>query len=136
PFIFDEWKTDQQVDLVQHDNYWGEEPNLDGVTYKFISDQSQMTNALRSGDIDIATDIKGQNREIIEKEENLELLTTPSLSITYLDMNYQQGPTADPKVREAITKATNIEEIVQGVHKWGGGTPAHGPIPQSSWGYD
>ncbi|SFD88040.1 peptide/nickel transport system substrate-binding protein [Lentibacillus persicus] len=136
PFKLEDWQTDQQVDLVKHEDYWGEEPNLDGVTFKFISDQSMMTNALRSGDIDIATDIKGQNREIIEQDENLELLSTPGLSITYLDMNYQQGPTADPKVREAITKATNVEEIVEGVHQWGGGTVANGPLPESSWGYD
>lgn len=136
PFVLEDWKTDQQVDLVKHDNYWGEEPKLDGVIYKFISDQSMMTNALRSGDIDIATDIKGQNREVIEKDEKLELLSTPGLQLTYLDMNYQKGPTADPKVREAISKATNIEEMVQGVHQWGGGTPAFGPLPEGSWGYD
>ncbi|NGP45721.1 ABC transporter substrate-binding protein [Bacillaceae bacterium SIJ1] len=136
PFMLENWQTDQQVDLVKHDNYWGEEPHLDGVTYKFITDPSMRTNALRSGDIDIATHIKGQNREVIKKDENLELLSTPGLSITYLDMNYQQGPTANPKVREAISKATNIEEIVQGVHQWGGGTVAHGPLPKGSWGYD
>lgn len=136
PFKLESWQTDQQVNLVKYDDYWGEEAHLDGVTFKFISDQSMMTNALRSGDIDIATDIRGQNREVIEQDDNLELLTTPGLSITYLDMNYQQGPTADPKVREAIFKATNIEEIVQGVHQWGGGVPAYGPLPESSWGYD
>lgn len=136
PFMLKNWQTDQQVDLVKHENYWGEEPNLDGVTFKFITDQSMMVNALRSGDIYIATDIKGQNREVIEKDPNLELLSMPGLSITYIDMNYQKGPTADVKVREAISKATNIEEIVQGVHQWGGGTVAHGPLPKGSWGYD
>ncbi|MFD1039369.1 ABC transporter substrate-binding protein [Virgibacillus byunsanensis] len=136
PFILENWQTDQQVDLIKHEDYWGDEPNFDGVTYKFISDQSMMTNALRSGDIDIATDIKGQNREVIEQDENLELLSTPGLSITYLDMNFQQGPTANPKVREAIFKATNVEDIVQGVHQWGGGTAAYGPLPKGSWGYD
>lgn len=136
PFMLENWQTDQHVELVKHDNYWGEEPNLDGVTFKFITDQSMMVNAIRSGDIDIATDIKGQNREVIEQAENLELLSTPGLSITYIDMNYQNGPTADPKVREAISKATNVEEIVQGVHQWGGGTAASGPLPKGSWGYD
>ena len=136
PFMLKKWQTDQQVDLVKSDKYWGEKPKLDGVTYKFISDQSMMTNALRSGDIDIATDIKGQNREVIEKDKNLKLLSTPGLSITYLDMNFQKGPTADPKVREAIFKATNVEEIVKGVHQWGGATVANGPLPKGSWGYD
>ncbi|WP_017473595.1 ABC transporter substrate-binding protein [Amphibacillus jilinensis] len=136
PFILENWQTDQQVDLVKHDNYWGEEPHLDGVTYTFITDQAMMTNALRSGDIDVATDIRGQNREVIDQDDDLELLSTPGLSITYLDMNYQEGPTADPLVREAIFKATNIEEIVQGVHQWGGAAVANGPLPQGSWGYD
>ncbi|MBM7542771.1 ABC transporter substrate-binding protein [Amphibacillus cookii] len=136
PFILENWQTDQQVDLVKHDNYWGEEPNLDGVTYTFITDQAMMTNALRSGDIDVATDIRGQNREVIDQDADLELLSTPGLSITYLDMNYQEGPTADPLVREAIFKATDIEEIVQGVHQWGGAAVANGPLPQGSWGYD
>ncbi|CQR46269.1 putative D,D-dipeptide-binding periplasmic protein DdpA precursor [Paraliobacillus sp. PM-2] len=136
PFMLEDWQTDQQVELVKHENYWGEEPNLDGVTFKFITEDAMMTNALRSGDIDIATNIKGQNRAVIEQDGNLELRSTPGLSITYLDMNYKQGPTADPKVREAITKATNIEEIVQGVHQWGGGTVAYGPLPKGSWGYD
>lgn len=136
PFTLSEWKTDQQVELVKHENYWGEQPHLDGVTYKFIADPSMMTNALRSGDIHIATDIKGQNREVISKDSNFELLSTPGLQLTYLDMNYQKGPTANPKVREAIVKATNIEEIVLGVHQWGGGTAAYGPLPKGSWGYD
>src|SRR5699024_5336236 len=92
-------------------------------------------NALRTGDIDIATDITGQNREIIEKSDGIELVTTPGLSITYLDMNFNEGPTSDPKVREAIVMATNVEDIVNGVHQWGGAEPAYEPLPRGSWGY-
>lgn len=136
PFVLDNWQTDQQVDLTRHDNYWGETPNLDGVSFTFISDQSMMTNALRSGDIDIATNVQGQSREVIEQDSELELLSVPGLSITYLDMNYETGPTADPKVREAMYKATNVEEIVQGVHQYGGATMSYAPLPQESWGYD
>lgn len=135
-FQIDEWQTGQQVELVKHENYWGEEPYLDGVVFKFIQDESMMGNAIRTGDIDIATNITGQNREIIEQSDGIELLTTPGLSITYLDMNFVNGPTADPKVREAIIKATNVKEIVEGVHQWGGGEESFMPLPRSSWGYD
>ena len=136
PFQFKNWQTDQQVEVVRHEKYWGEKPYLDGVTYKIIKDPNMMTNALRSGDIDIATDIKGQNRAVIEKDKNLELLIkTRLLSLTYLDLNNQSGPTADPKVREAIYKATNVEEIVKGVNQWGGGSVSYAPIPKESWGY-
>ena len=136
PFSLDNWQTDQQVNLIKNENYWGEEPYLDGVVFQFISDTSMMGNAIRSGDIDIATNITGQNREIIEQTEGLELLTTPGLSLTYLDMNFEEGPTADPLVREAIVKATDVSQIVEGVHQWGGGEESYLPLPRSSWGYD
>ncbi|WP_107923320.1 ABC transporter substrate-binding protein [Lysinibacillus parviboronicapiens] len=136
PFQLKEWKKDQEVQFVRHENYWGETPNIDKLTMKFISDQNMMTNALRSGDIDIAMDVKGQNREIIKQDNNLELLTNAGLSIVYLDLNNKVGPTADVRVREAIYKATNVEEIISGVNQWGGGDVSYLPLPPGSWGYD
>ena len=129
-------EKDQEVKLVRHENYWGDKPNVDNLTMKFISDQNMMTNALRSGDIDIAMDVKGQNREIINQDSNLELLTNPGLSIVYLDLNNKVGPTADKRVREAIYMATNVEEIISGVNQWGGGDVSYLPLPPGSWGYD
>ncbi|KUF29401.1 MULTISPECIES: ABC transporter substrate-binding protein [Lysinibacillus] len=136
PFQLTEWKKDQEVKLVRHDNYWGEKPHVDILSMKFISDQNMMTNALRSGDIDIAMDVKGQNREIINQDSNLELLTNPGLSIVYLDLNNKVGPTADKRVREALYMATNVEEIISGVNQWGGGDVSYLPLPPGSWGYD
>lgn len=135
PFKLEDWQTDQHVKLIRHEKYWNEKPHLDGVTYKIISDPTMMTNAIRSGDLDIATDIKGQSREIIEQEKNLTLLSEPALSLTYLDLNNKKGPTADQKVREAIYKATNVEEIVKGANQYGGAVPSYMPLPKGSWGY-
>jgi len=135
PFQLKNWQKDQQVELTRFDKYWGEKPHLDGVTFKIIADPNMMTNALRSGDIDVATDIKGQNRELIKGDSNLELLSEPALSLTYLDLNNKKGPTADSKVREAIYKATNVEEIVKGVNQWGGAEVSYMPLPKKSWGY-
>ncbi|ASN04236.1 ABC transporter substrate-binding protein [Virgibacillus necropolis] len=135
PFQLKDWQTDQAVELVRHDKYWGEKPHLDGVTFKIISDPTMMANAIRSGDIDIATDIKGQNRAVIEKDKNLKLLSKSGLSLTYIDLNNIEGPTADPKVREAIYKATNVEKIVKGVNQWGGASVSYMPLPKESWGY-
>lgn len=135
PFQIKDWQKDSQVKLVRHDKYWGEKPHLDGVNFSIIPEPNTMTNSLRSGDLDIGMDIKGQNRELVKADANLELQSTPSLAITYLDLNNKKGPTADPKVREAIYKATNVEEIVKGVSKWGGAEKSYMPLPKGSWGY-
>lgn len=136
PFKITDWQKDQQLTLERFDKYWGEKPHVDSVKMKVIADTNMMTNALRSGDIDIAMDVKGQNRALVEQDENLELLTQQALSITYLDLNNKKGPTADPKVREAIYKATNVDELVEGVNQWGGATRSYLPLPPGSWGYD
>ncbi|QCJ45330.1 ABC transporter substrate-binding protein [Bacillus sp. S3] len=135
PFKIDSWAKDSEVKVSRFDKYWGEKPHLDGVTFKIVAEPNMMTNALRSGDVDVAMDIKGQNRELVKQDDKLELLSKPALSLTYLDLNNKKGPTADPKVREAIYKATNVEEITKGVNKWGGSEKSFMPLPKNSWGY-
>lgn len=135
PFKIESWEKDSQVKLVRHDKYWGEKPHLDEVVFKIIPDPNMMVNSLRSGDIHIGMDVKGQNRELVKQDDKLELLSKSALSTTYLDLNNKKGPTADPKVREAIYKATNVEEIVKGVNKWGGAEKSFMALPKGSWGY-
>lgn len=135
PFMISNIQSGQQIDLVRHDGYWGPVPNLDGVTFKVISDTNMMANSLLSGDIHIATDVRMQNRQIVEQAPGVELVSVAGLSTVYLDMNNVEGPTADPKVREAIYTATNVEEIVNGVNQWGGAEPSFSPLPKASWGY-
>lgn len=135
PFQISNLQSGQQIELVRNENYWGEKPHLDGVTFKVITDGTMMANSLLSGDIHIATDIKGQNRAIIEQSQNVELMSVPGMATSYLDMNNVTGPTADPKVREAIYMATNVEEIVNGVNQWGGAEVSYSPLPKASWGY-
>lgn len=135
PFILENYQSGQQVDLVKHDKYWGEEPNLDGVSFKIIEDATQMSNSLLAGDIDVATGITGQNRKIIEDSDNLELISIAGLSTTYLDLNMMEGPTADDKVREAMYMATDVSSIIDGVNKWGGAEVSYSPLPKASWGY-
>ncbi|MBU8918985.1 ABC transporter substrate-binding protein [Neobacillus sp. 114] len=135
PFKIESWDQDSQIKVVRHDKYWGEKPHLDSVVFKIIPDPNMMVNSLRSGDIDVGMDVKGQNRELVKQDSKLELLSKPALSLTYLDLNNKKGPTADKKVREAIYKATNIDEIVKGVNKWGGAEKSFMALPKGSWGY-
>lgn len=135
PFMLDNYVAGQRLDLAASENYWGETPNLEGVSFRVVEDPTQMTNSLLAGDIHIATDVSGQNREIIENADKVELISIPGFSTNYIDMNNVEGPTADVRVREAILMATNKEEIIQGVNQWGGAEPSLSPIPPASWGY-
>lgn len=135
PYAFAEWMTDDFVRLEKNADYWQAEPNLDSVRFTFITDGNMMGNALQSGDIDVATDVKGQNVELIEGNDNLVLEKSDGLSIGYLSFNMEEGPTADLKVRQAMNLALDRTELVQGVYQYGEAKEAYLPLPQASWGY-
>ncbi|TDQ36547.1 ABC transporter substrate-binding protein [Aureibacillus halotolerans] len=136
PFAFSDWAKDDFIKVTASETYWGDKPNLDGVEWSFISDGNMRANALRAGDIDVATEIAGQARALVQTDDKLKFLSTPGLSIEYLAFNMTEGPTSDLKVRQAMQMATNVEDIVKGAYQFGGATPARLPLPEASWGYD
>lgn len=136
PFALESFELDQQAELVRNDKYWAAVPYLDGVTFKPISDGNQAVNALRTGEINLATSLSGEAVQIARDDESVKLMEMPGLHIAYIYFNQAKGPTADIKVREAIIKAVNIEELTAGVYQYKEAQPASLPLPPGSWGYD
>jgi len=136
PFALVEFKKDQEVILERNDNFWGGKAYLDGVVFKIITDANQMTNALRSGDIDIATDLRGESVKLVNEDKNLVIQEVPGLHVAYVYMNLMNGPTKDIRVREAIIRAVDINEMVSGIYQYGEADRAYLPLPPNSWGYD
>ena len=52
PWIIDSWKRGTSVTLVPNENYWGDKPHLDKVTFTFIPDTAAAFQALKSGQVD------------------------------------------------------------------------------------
>ena len=136
PYAMESFELDQQTTLVKNDKYFLGEPNLDKVIFKVITDPNQEVNALRTGDVDIATQLTGETVQLVAEDENVNLLQKPGIQIAYAYFNMQDGPTADPAVREALIKAVDYNELAAGVFQYGEGEAACLPLPKTSWGYD
>lgn len=136
PFMMESFELDQQTVLVKNADYWMVEPNIDKLVFKVITEGTQAANALVTGDIDMATDLKGEAVQIVKDNEGLTLLQTPGLHVAYLYFNMEQGPTTDIRVRQALIEAINVEEMVAALYKYGEATAATLPLPPGSWGYD
>lgn len=134
PFILDEIVTDEKVTLKKNEDYWGTEPNVDGIEFRIVSDSNQAINAVQTGEIDIAMYLQG---EAIKRAKDAGLLLqTPSSSITMVRFNTQNGPTADPLVRKALITAVDIDSLVTGIYQYGEGTRAYQPLTAYSFAYD
>ena len=136
PFALKEFKLDQHASLVRNDKYWAQKPHLDGVVFRPVSDGNQAVNALRTGEVQVATSLTGEAVQVARDDKSVNLLEMPGLHVSYLYFNMVNGPTKDPKVREALIKAVNVEELTAGVYQYGEAAPASLPLPPGSWGYD
>ena len=77
----------------------------------------------------------GRGRAGGKDDDTVKLLEMPGLHVSYLYFNMVNGPTKDPKVREA-DQGCKREELTGGVYQYGEAVPASLPLPPGSWGYD
>ena len=73
----DSFEIDRQTVLKKNTDYWMEEPNIDTLIFKVITDSTQAANALQTGEIDIAMDLKGESVQVVEENADLTLLSKP-----------------------------------------------------------
>ena len=105
PFVLESFQLDQQAVLQKNADYWMAEPNVDTLVFKVITDSTQAVNALQTGEVDIAMDLKGEAVQTVRDNPDLTLLETAGLHVAYLYFNMEQVPTADINVRKALIEA-------------------------------
>ena len=138
PFMMAEngWKTDESCELVRFDNYWGQKPYLDGVKYVYISDVNQRVNALKTGEIDVANDLRDEGIQSVMNDDSLTMVQIPGMGVSYIYFNMKKGPTADIKVRQALQMAFDRESVCKALYQYNDGQVGWLALPPGSWGYD
>lgn len=136
PFSVVSWKNGDNVVLKKNDKYWGQKSHLSGLTFKFITDPNTMVNSLRTGEIDVATDLTGETIKLVKDDSNLVLDEKPGMGVSYFYLNLMTGPTKDIRVREAMIQAVDFDQMVKGIYQYGDAQRAYLMLPPGSWGYD
>jgi peptide/nickel transport system substrate-binding protein len=117
PFKFDSWNHGSSVTLVANDKYWAEgEPKLDKLIMQVITDPSQRTSALTTGQVDFigayylaTTDVPG-----LKSNQDVTVRTQSAIpALDFMAMNEKNKYLADKKVRQAIAMAVDRDRIVQ-----------------------
>ncbi len=112
-FKFKEWKHGEYIELVKNENYWGEEkPHLDGIVFRFITDENTRIAQLKSGDIDFTCNLSFQNYEEYANIEGTTVAVQPLNSWGYIDFNTTRPGLDDVNVRHAISCAIDRDAIV------------------------
>lgn len=115
PFKFVEYVPDDKVVLEKNDKYFIE-PNLDKVIYRIIPDQAVATVALKTGEIDIALQIPVTEGASVKATAGLKVVRSPGGgSYRYVAFNCASDLFSDKKVREAVAYAVNMDAAVDAI---------------------
>ncbi len=135
-YMLKSYKPGNSVTLVKNPYYWGEEPSIDEVEMKIISDPSQRTNALVAGDVDIIQNPSINDLTYFKEEENFEvnsLITWKSDGFFFNTTS--NSPCEDVHLRRAIAYAIDKEGILNTVF-YGFGSPSVSPFTETFIDFD
>jgi peptide/nickel transport system substrate-binding protein len=147
PYRLVRWSKDEEILLEAWPQYWRGAAKIKNVVFRPIPDDAVRVAALQNGEVDVAVNIPPHMANIIANHPKIYLTTAPSIRTIQL-MFYTaqfdaqnklvgpyQGPTADKRVRQAITLALDADEIIKGVLD-GKAQRVATLLPSMHFGYD
>ncbi len=127
---------EEHVLLQKNTEYFKGEPNLETIEYVFYPDPETAQSALYQYQIHTLSQLTESEFGSLSKypvydEKDFELYLRQKLIFFNLR---NEGPLASESVRQALSAATNREEVMLAAETKG--SEALGPIPYTSWAYD
>jgi peptide/nickel transport system substrate-binding protein len=137
PFKFVEWVRDSQVTLERFPDYWEKGKSyLDKVVFRVVPDPTVRLTMVRTGEVDIATDVDAKDIPGIRNEASLRISEMkPPARWTALQWRVDEPPFNNKALRQAIALAIDRNEI-RDVLLRGFGEPARGPVSPGLWWSD
>lgn len=114
PYELGQWNRGESIVLRRRDDYWGEEPALKTVTFRYFQDATSASNALLSGGADLIANyqaldalaqFRGDDRYTISEG-------TTNGEVT-LAMNNASGPLQDVRLRRAVMYAVDRKALLE-----------------------
>ncbi|MGL4677441.1 MAG: ABC transporter substrate-binding protein [Brevinema sp.] len=132
-----EWNRGQNILLEKHEGYWDQGAYIQEINLRTVNDPVSRALALETGDVDIAYDIEGSDKERIEENPDLILVKREIPRVEYIAMNIGQGTNPlwqDKRGRQVFAYAIDKEGIVNSV-LFGMGKVADSLLPPIVTGY-
>ena len=108
--------VNEKIVLMRNDRYWDNAHSvLTKVTFLPINEESSATKRYRAGDIDITESFPKNMYALLKKTLPGEVYTPDQLGTYYYAFNTEKGPTADVRVRQALSMTIDRRIIAEKV---------------------
>ncbi|MCO8246561.1 MULTISPECIES: ABC transporter substrate-binding protein [unclassified Haladaptatus] len=138
PFKFDDWQEGNYVKISRWDDYWGKpKPNLANVKMVPVEEPTTRLTSLQTGENDIIEEIPPKLWKQVQNMSDTSIESKIGMGYFYLAFNCKNGPTTDPKVREAIDYCFDMDQAVSNFVE-PSGVRQYSPLPEQiskKWGF-
>ncbi len=141
PFRYAERVPQDHITLERNPEYWNkEEPYLDRIVYRPITDDNARIANVKSGDVDVINlvplpQVKELTREAGQPGARFRLLEHGAFAWTGIAMNVTKPPFDNKLLRQAFN-ATIDQNVIVNVVLQGAAYPAYAPFPNGTPAYD
>ena len=115
PFQLVEWEPENYATVERWDDYWDTDsrPAVAGIEFDPIEEQTTRVTELETGNVDVIETIPPQLYETVEGNQNAQITESPGVGYYYLAFNCANGPTSDPRVREAVDYCFSMDQAIE-----------------------
>ncbi|MGL5724839.1 glutathione ABC transporter substrate-binding protein [Cetobacterium sp.] len=135
PYKFVNWQAGDRITLQANPDYYLGKAPTEKVIFRSIVEGTNRTIGLETGEVDIAYDLEPVDKEMVKSLPTLDYVEEPSLSMAYIGFNVNKDTLKDKKVRQAISYALNVQDIIDVAYQ-GSGAKANSPIGPKVFGYN
>lgn len=123
PFKLERWEYNVEMVYVRNDDYWRTDKNgnkmpyLDGITFRFITEDVTVTNAFKKGEIDMVRGLSSAMIQELQNDYPVIVYDYPAYAFNLWFSSGVEGSIyQDNKVRQAVSYALDRQAIVNSMH--------------------
>lgn len=108
PYTFGGWDRGTNITLNVNEAYWGDQPSVPSVEFRFISEFGSRLSSLLSGETDLITNLLPEFVGQVPRA-----LSVSGLELPIVILSVDSGPTADVRVRQALNYAIDKDTLAE-----------------------
>lgn len=119
PYYFDDLQTGVSWTIRRNEDYWGEKPVTESITFVVITDASSRAMALQSGDVDAMYDGNASDIVNLINDGSYNVYKADNIQVVYAGFNAKSEYGSNKIVRQAVAMAINRDDIVGAAYEGG-----------------
>jgi peptide/nickel transport system substrate-binding protein len=135
-YTFVSWADGERIVTKRNEKYWKpNRPYMDNIEFAIIPELTTGVRSVVAGQNDLIYQLPPRQRPVVERSNNLRVVTGPTLYVFQIFLNWGKPPFDDVRVRKAFNFAIDREAFVK-ASLAGAAEPAYMNLPKAHWAYD